>query len=154
MLVRATPALARRRPVEVAIAGAGPEHAALTQAAQGLPVTLVGQLETPEAVAEFLRSLDVFVLPSRYEGQPNALLEALSCGLPVVATDVPGVEELRAYVRIVAPEDPVALADGIDAALDGGNGTVAVIPSFDDAAAGHLAVFEAARRRADARRRS
>ena len=37
---------------------------------------------------EFLRSLDVFVLPSRSEGMSNALLEAMSLGLPSIATDV------------------------------------------------------------------
>jgi glycosyltransferase involved in cell wall biosynthesis len=70
-----------------------------------------------------LQAAQIFVMPSRYEGFPNALGEALSCGVPVVATDCPsrprsrgrpgGVGELvRDGVDgwLVPPEDPAALA--------------------------------------------
>ena len=45
-------------------------------------------------VADVLAACDVFVMPSEREGLPMAALEALSCGLPVVATDVPGLRDL------------------------------------------------------------
>lgn len=43
---------------------------------------------------EFLRRSRLFVLPSHYEGHPKALLEAMSCGMPVIGTNTPGIREL------------------------------------------------------------
>lgn len=64
--------------------------------------------------------LDLFVLSSFNEGQPVAILEALSAGVPVVATDVGGVPTLLKGVdsgRLVAPNDSVAFAKAIHSAL-------------------------------------
>jgi glycosyltransferase involved in cell wall biosynthesis len=74
----------------------------------------------------YVRHADLFVLASRFEGLPNALLEALAIGVPVVATDSPGgVREIQRSVReivLVPPEDDEALAAGIVAALSKGIG--------------------------------
>jgi glycosyltransferase involved in cell wall biosynthesis len=58
---------------------------------------------------------DIFVLPSRSEGRPNALLEAMASGLPSVATKLPGVEEVLTSESgiLVHPEDAKGLASAI-----------------------------------------
>ena len=67
-------------------------------------------------VSGFLRASDLAVLPSHQEGFANAILEAMACGLPVVATDVGGNAEAVANGvsgTIVPPHDPLALGDAI-----------------------------------------
>jgi glycosyltransferase involved in cell wall biosynthesis len=57
-----------------------------------------------------------FVLPSRWEGMPNALLEAMACGLPCIATRVSGSEDIiRDGVDglLVEPEQPAELAEAL-----------------------------------------
>ena len=70
---------------------------------------------------EALRKASLFVLPSRFEGYPNALLEALACGLPVIATSCPGgtVEILAngAYGMLVPPDDVAAMTTALEAML-------------------------------------
>jgi glycosyltransferase involved in cell wall biosynthesis len=134
----------------LSIAGEGPERDALRAAAAGLPVELAGLLPTPLAVADFLRSLDVFVLPSRFEGMPNVVLEARACGVPVVVSDAPGMASALGTgadtgASVVPPGDPAALAAAICAALRGDRRSAPVVAqTFDDVARAHLRVFEAA----------
>lgn len=78
-------------------------------------ITLVGP--TSES-SGYLRASDLFVLPSRAEGMPNALIEAMACGIPSVATDVPGSREVlgdRGNAGRLVPEgDPMALAEAME----------------------------------------
>lgn len=72
-------------------------------------------------VGSYLAALDVFVLPSAWEAFPLAILEAMTCSLPVVATAVGGVPE--AVVdgetgRLVPPGDEQALASALGALLE------------------------------------
>ncbi|MQM33603.1 MAG: sugar transferase, partial [Candidatus Accumulibacter phosphatis] len=67
-------------------------------------------------IAEILRGLDCFVLPSLAEGISNTILEAMASGLPVIATDVGGNAELIEAGRsgeLVAVSDPQAMAEQI-----------------------------------------
>lgn len=61
-----------------------------------------------------IKGCRVLVLPSRYEGMPNVILEAMAAGKPVAATSVEGVEELLGDGKdgqTCAPEDPAALRE-------------------------------------------
>ena len=76
------------------VAGRGKERAALEELAETLGVApRVKILDWVESPAELMKTFDVFVLPSRAEGFPLSILEAMLMGLPVVATDVGSVRE-------------------------------------------------------------
>lgn len=68
-------------------------------------------------VSQYLRAADLLVLPSRAEGMSNALLEAMACGVPVVATDVNGNREVvgtDGKAGLLVPSgDPAALAEAV-----------------------------------------
>jgi sugar transferase (PEP-CTERM/EpsH1 system associated) len=67
-------------------------------------------------IAEIMRGLDVFVLPSRNEGTSNTILEAMASGLPVIATRVGGNPELveeGVSGWLTSPEDPPALSTAL-----------------------------------------
>lgn len=81
-------------------------------------VRLVGFQENPHS---FLRAADLFCLSSRYEGMPNALVEAMLCGTPVIATDCQSgpreILEHGKFGRLVPVDDPEALASALEEAL-------------------------------------
>ncbi|MCK6544576.1 glycosyltransferase [Myxococcota bacterium] len=87
--------VARGHGVELWIGGTGSRRASLEArvAEHGIDdrVRFAGHVHD---TARFLRELDAFVLTSDGEGHPNALLEALACGLPAIATSVGGVHEV------------------------------------------------------------
>ncbi|MEO3854821.1 glycosyltransferase [Acrocarpospora sp. B8E8] len=98
------------------IAGDGPERAALeTLAEQVAPgrVTFLGRLPREEVV-DLMRSATALVMPSRwYENQPMTILEAFSCGVPVIGTAMGGIPELvtdGATGRLIAADVPMELA--------------------------------------------
>jgi len=74
-----------------------------------------------ENVAEYLFDSDIFIMPSLWEGLPLSLLEAMACGLPVVATNVGGIPEVvedRISGFLVEPKNPIMLAEKIEYLLN------------------------------------
>jgi len=108
--------------IRLTILGEGPQEKELREQAARLGlaecVCFLGFQENPWP---FLGHADLFVLPSRMEGLPNALLEALALGTPAVATDSVGamreIQGADVKLILVQTEDPGALADGIISAL-------------------------------------
>jgi glycosyltransferase involved in cell wall biosynthesis len=102
---------------KLVLVGAGVDEAMLRQMAAASPagdrITFAGEHRDPRP---YLRAADVFLLPSRQEGFSNAILEAMACSLPVIATDVGGNAEAIVHDKgglIIPPHDPQALAGAI-----------------------------------------
>lgn len=120
------PAISRVRSrfpaLHLTVFGDGPDRAKLEGDLERLGlrshVTLAG---FQASVLPYVRAADAFVLASRYEGLPNAALEALACGTPVVLTDCPGANSELVVEgrngRLAARPDPVAIASALDACL-------------------------------------
>lgn len=120
LLIAAFAALAARHPQwDLVILGDGPERAALECERERLGLT--GRVSLPGVVhdvAARLAEAELVVSASRYEGYPNAVVEALAAGCCVVASDAPGAtRELLAggeFGLLVPPEDAVALGGALD----------------------------------------
>jgi|SRR5579859_138678 len=119
-LINAMPAILARVPgARLLLAGEGPTRPELDEqvAALGLGpcVQFLGAV-TRAQLPELLAKSDVFVLPSIWEGLPVALIEALSAGKPIVATDVGGNAELVTPGQngwLVPPGNVAALAEAV-----------------------------------------
>lgn len=123
LLLEAAALVGARRPdVRFRIAGDGPTAQDLRERTRELGiddrVRFDGLVDGPW---EVLRELDVFVLPSRWEGMPFTLLEAMSGGLPVVSFDVGGVRDLiidERHGTVVEPGDVTGFAEAITRYVD------------------------------------
>jgi glycosyltransferase involved in cell wall biosynthesis len=111
--------------VHLVIVGDGPEREKIAvrvaERDLGDCVTFAGSIAHRDTPA-FYRAADLFALSSQFDNSPNALLEAMASGLPVVCTDVGGVREFVADPAggtVVPPGDAAALAAGIERYLSG-----------------------------------
>jgi glycosyltransferase involved in cell wall biosynthesis len=113
-LLNAMPAVLERFPdALLALAGDGPLREELMTEAERLGLSERARfLGLRSDVADLMAAADVFVLPSRSEGMPLVLLEAMRAGLAIIATDVPGVRDALEQGKcglIVPPEDAQAI---------------------------------------------
>jgi glycosyltransferase involved in cell wall biosynthesis len=121
LLLRAFAACRDRHPDwTLTILGDGKERQRLEALAKELGIT--AHVRLPGTVADptpVLRRADLFVLSSRFEGFPNALLEAMALGVPVVATDCAGGIVRHDVDGLLVPrDDPSALADAMAVLMD------------------------------------
>jgi glycosyltransferase involved in cell wall biosynthesis len=120
-LIEATGKLAGRFDVRLIIVGDGPQRGQLEASAQRLGVMaeflpLVDHRELPA----FFARADAFVLPSFTEGHPKVLLEAMSCGIPCVASNVGGNRAILTDGEtglLFDPRDASALAGALERVL-------------------------------------
>ncbi|HTM51722.1 MAG TPA: glycosyltransferase family 4 protein [Bryobacteraceae bacterium] len=76
-------------------------------------VTFAGQLRGEDQITRALDAADMFALPSRTEGLPRAMIEAMARGLPCIGSDVGGIPELISPACLVRPDDEIGLAQKI-----------------------------------------
>lgn len=83
----------------------------------GQRVNFVGQLPAGKPVRVQLDQADLFILPSRQEGLPRAMIEAMARALPCIGSTIGGIPELLHPEEMVQPNDVEALADKIEAII-------------------------------------
>lgn len=120
VLLEAFAAASRKhRGMRLMIAGAGAMEQQLIARARELGVAsqceFIGLYTGHTERQSFMRRLDVFALPSLTEGTPNSIIEAMSLGLPIVASDVGGIPDVVALDAgiLVSPGDSEALSRAI-----------------------------------------
>jgi len=124
VLIKAFKNVREKRPdAFLVIAGEGHERKDLKRLAGRLDLSNgVSMPGFVEDMPSFYGGLDLFALPSRFEGMPNVVLEAMAAEVPVVATDVSGVADLikdRRTGHLVPAENPEELASRIIEMLAG-----------------------------------
>ncbi len=98
--------------VTLLIAGAGPERAALEVQARGRSVRFLGEVRGA-AKRDLLAAADLLIVPSRSEGAPTVIFEAMAAGLPIVATRAGGIaEQVRDGDNAILCE-PAGLGDAV-----------------------------------------
>ncbi len=113
----------RQLNVELILVGEGPLKNTLTRIADNLKIKdklkFIGEIQHDETCVWY-NAVDVFCLPSLWEGCPNVIIESLSCGTPVVSTRVGGVPDLIQSDEcgfMVSPGDDFALLKALERAL-------------------------------------
>jgi glycosyltransferase involved in cell wall biosynthesis len=108
--------------VHVLMVGEGPERPALERLAQELEVqTQVTWMGLRRDVPEILAAVDVFAMPSHWEGHSIALLEAMASGCALLVSDIPELTDTAGAAALtVSPGSPTSIADGLRRLLQAG----------------------------------
>lgn len=119
VLIRAF-AAAQLPDCELVVAGDGPQRASLERLAGQLAPGRVRFAGSIDHIPALLASAQLFLLASDHEGFPISILEAMRAGLPVIASDLPGIREQLGDGRcgvLVADNEPAAFADALRQAV-------------------------------------
>ena len=130
VLIRAFSLVNKKHHVHLLILGEGENRSDLQSLIDQLgleqDVNLMGFVQNPY---QFMAHASIFVLPSRWEGLPTVLVEALYLGLPIVATNCPGgtgeILKDGQFGRMVPVDDPLALAEAIQGTINARRSTPA-----------------------------
>ncbi|MCB0405032.1 MAG: glycosyltransferase [Bdellovibrionales bacterium] len=113
----------KRRDFLLIFCGEGPERSELEKRVKEKNLernVLFSGFIPPENMANWYQAADLFVLPSHVEGMPNALMEAMACGLPAVASAVGGIPDAvgkSSGVLLIPPQAPEALSSAMEKLL-------------------------------------
>lgn len=121
VLLRAFSVVLQTRSAHLLVIGDGPLRKDLHDLTHDLAIDArVSWLGFQADTSNWLHAMDVFAFPSRLEGSPNAVLEAMASGLPIVASAIGGVVDLLGEDRVgalVPPDNPPALTEVLDQLL-------------------------------------
>lgn len=110
-----------KRPIFFTVIGSGPEVGLLYNIKwePGISFNHILSIENTR-IAKLLRSHDIFIMTSLHEGHPKALIEAMSCGLPCVATNVLGTRDIivDGETGLLAPETVEGVAEQLKRLVD------------------------------------
>ncbi|WP_350635002.1 glycosyltransferase [Pseudoalteromonas sp. GW168-MNA-CIBAN-0100] len=107
--------------IELHILGGGNQELYKQQALElglGKQISFHESIKGGVPILNWLKECDIYVQPSHTEGLPRSLIEAMSLGLPCVATNVGGIPELIDDSFLCKPKSPIELADRIKKLLD------------------------------------
>ncbi|MEK9166501.1 MAG: glycosyltransferase family 4 protein [Patescibacteria group bacterium] len=95
LIAKTAARLASLENIEFVVAGDGPYREKLKEEAMisTVPVKMLGKIPNAK-IPNYFRAADIFFMPSREEGSPHVILEAMAAGTPFVAADVGGVREI------------------------------------------------------------
>ena len=119
-LVDASPTLLKKHDIQFIIVGNGPELPSIMDQADKLGLSdsfvFTGRVSDPQLV-DYYKVADIYCLPSIWEGLPQSLLEAMSCGLPTVVTPVGGIPSLihdGENGLLIPAKNSAAIAEKVD----------------------------------------
>ncbi len=123
VLIRAFSLVRKNRPVRLLILGEGKNRPALEFLIKQLgleqDVSLMGFVQNPYP---YMAHAALFVLPSRWEGLPTVLVEAMYLGAPIIATDCPGgsreILKDGQFGKLVPVDEPLILAEAIESSMN------------------------------------